>query len=214
VNLVGGRRRSCRRWRSQLRRRRSCEHLAIAATVAHSRRSRSGGCKVGGGIQTMTSPSERRMTPWPRTRAQPANASGCIGSSRERREIQDCLWTVARPVTCALQPHRSTSTRQLTGLTPPPTGPTPARRLLGGDFYFPDPEYEHGSSTGGIRAGVSAVRPVDRAPWQTAVAAARCPSGVTACYAFCGTSSLPSADSWLPMCRRPGRRTAGPSISS
>jgi hypothetical protein len=46
------------------------------------------------------------------------------------------------------------------------------------------------------RAGISAVRPVDRASWQTVAVAARCPSGVTAGHAFCGASSLQLADSW------------------
>src|SRR5206468_3689858 len=56
--------------------------------------------------------------------------------ARQGRERQCCLWTVARPVTCARQRHWFTSARQLTGLTPPPTGPTPMRRLLEERFFL------------------------------------------------------------------------------
>src|SRR5882672_11787450 len=78
---------------------------------------------------------------WPALRSARASAGG-------GREIQWCLWAVARPVTCAPQPHRSPSSRQLTGLAATAHRPDARAQAPSKRIYFLDPEYEYKSRSG------------------------------------------------------------------
>jgi hypothetical protein len=90
-------------------------------------------------------------------------------------------WTVARPVTCARRRSQPTRRGSSPAFAPPPTGLPLARRfsreisLERERREMREKKFTHRS----MRAGVSPVSGVGRAPWSTVPAVTRCPSPVT-----------------------------------